>query len=277
MLRTFNRALEVADGLQSDFVRLLYYEFNDKFQDNYKSYESVRLCTILDGVKHVSINDGEQFSYDKNQLLLLPPHSTVYMDIERHTKALVLELNDKLITEIKHKTFVDEASEIDENKFFVGANSAEINNCLTRINTTAISPNRDKQYLLDTLARELTIYITRSSGARQILNNEANTISAKAIAMMREHLTPPVSIQYIAFTLNISVAFLSNKFKKEIGITPSTFYNNLKLQKAKNLLLNKNVNETSWELGFENVSHFIRLFTKVYGITPLQWKVQKQQ
>ncbi|MFA8450254.1 MAG: helix-turn-helix domain-containing protein [Bacteroidales bacterium] len=276
MLKTFNRALEVADGLQSDYVRLLYYEFSDKLQDDYKSYESVRLCTILEGVKHVSINNEKQFSYNKDSVLLLPPHSSVNMNIESQTKALVLELNEKLITEIKHRTFGEEASEIHENRFFIGNNNEDINNCLFRINKTAASNNKDKQYLLDILARELTTYIIRYTGARQIINNQANTISAKAIVMMREHLTPPISLQYIAFTLNISLATLSNKFKKEIGISPSVFYNHLKLQEAQKLLLNKNVNETSWDLGFENVSHFIRLFTKTYGITPLQWKTQKE-
>lgn len=274
MLKTFNRALEIADGLQSDFVRLLYYEFSDNFQDDYKSYESVRLCTILDGTKHVSINNAEAFSYDKNNLLLLPPHSSVNMNIESQTKALVLELNDKLITEIKQRTYGEEASEIDGNKFFMGANNGDINNCLYRINRTAISDNKDKQYLLDLLARELTTYVVRDSGARQIINNQVNTISSKAIAMMREHITPPVSLQYIAFTLNASIAFLSNKFKKEVGVPPSSFYNHIKLQEAKKLLLEKNVNETAWSLGYENVSYFIRLFSQAFGVTPLQWKSQ---
>lgn len=276
MLKTFNRSLEVADGLQSDLVKLLYYEFDSTFHDNYKSYDSVRLCTILEGEKHISINNKEEFTYNKDQLLLLPPHSTVHMDIENHTKALVLELNDKLISEVKHKTFSSESSEIDESKFFVGNNNGDISNCLQRINQTASSQNKDKQYLLDLLAQELTVYLVRNSGASQIINNQTNTISSKAIMMMRKNLTPPVSINYIAFSLNISVPFLSKKFKDEIGVSPSIFYNNLKLQEAKKLLLSKNVNETSWNLGFENVSHFIRLFTRAYGITPLQWKREKE-
>ena len=74
-----------------------------------------------------------------------------------------------------------------------------------------------------------------------------------------------------------SVPFLSKKFKDEIGMSPSVFYNNLKLQEAKNLLLSKNVNETSWNLGYENVSHFIRMFTRAYGVTPLHWKMEKEK
>lgn len=275
MLTTFNRLLEVTDGIQSDFLKLLYYEFEGNFHDDYNSYESLRLCTILEGEKHVAINSREKFSYSKDHLLLLPPHSTVHMSIKSQTKALVLELNDKLVSEVKCKTFLSESSKIDENKYFIGPNRGEINNCLQRINNVAISKDKNKQYLLDLLAQELTTYIIRHSAASQIINNQANTLSAKAILMMRKHLSPPISINHIAYVLNISVPVLSKKFKNEIGISPSAFYNNLKLQEARKLLLSKNVNETAWILGFENVSHFIRLFAKTFGMTPLQWKKSK--
>ena len=71
---------------------------------------------------------------------------------------------------------------------------------------------------------------------------------------------------------NVSVPILSKRFKNEIGVSPSAYYNKLKIEEAKHLLLQKNVNETSWDLGYENVSHFIRLFTKAFGVTPLHWK-----
>ncbi|NOQ24987.1 MAG: AraC family transcriptional regulator [Bacteroidales bacterium] len=277
MLNTFNRLLEVADGLQSNLVKLLYYEIDGDFNDFYKSYESLRLCTILEGEKHVCLNNKEEFTYTKDRLLILPPYSTVHMDIQKHTKALVLELNDRLISEVKLKTFTSESLEIDENKFYLGPNNGDVKNCLQRIHNIAISQDRNKQYLLDLLAQELTAYVVRESGASQIINNEINTLTSKAIMLMRENLSPPISINDIAYTLNISVPFLSKKFKNQVGISPSIFYNNLKLQEAKKLLLSKNVNETSWNLGYENVSHFIRLFTRAFGFTPLQWKIENDK
>lgn len=272
MLNSFKKSLEITDGLQTDLVKLLYYEFDDNFHDNYNTYENTRLCTILEGEKQVEINSKGKFTYTKDKLLLLPPHSTVHMDIKNHTKALVLELNDKLISEVKQKTFSSEDYEIDENMFFIGSNSGDIHNCLQRINSIAISQDKDKQYLLDLITQELVTYMVRDTVASKIIYNQANSLSSKAILMMKENLTPPISINYIAYTLNVSVPIFSKRFKDAVGVSPSTYYNRLKIEKAKKLLLHKNVNETSWNLGYENVSHFIRLFSKAFGVTPLHWK-----
>ena len=45
----------------------------------------------------------------------------------------------------------------------------------------------------------------------------------------------------------------------------------LKLNEAKNMLKFKNVTEVSMALGYDNISHFIKLFKKYYGITPKQY------
>ena len=181
---------------------------------------------------------------------------------------------DKLVS-IAEKCGFD--IEIDENNFYLGPNNGDVNGCLSRIHNVAVSKDKNKQYLLDLLAQELTTYVVRESGASQIINNEVKTLTSQALAIMRENLTPPISINEIAYDLNISVPFLSKKFKDEIGLTPSYLYNNLKIHKATQLLLSKNVNETSWALGYENVSHFIRLFTKAYGVTPLNWKLEREK
>ena len=47
-----------------------------------------------------------------------------------------------------------------------------------------------------------------------------------------------------------------------------------RLEHAKYLLelTDKNINEVTFETGFENASHFIKIFKKTYGITLLQLK-----
>lgn len=106
MLTNFNRDLELVDGLETDYLRLLYYDLSPKFSSVYKSYEYSRLCTILEGNKHVSVNNGIEFTYNTHQFILLPPHSNVHMDIVIPTKALVFELNDTLLKRVTEKVSI---------------------------------------------------------------------------------------------------------------------------------------------------------------------------
>jgi AraC-like DNA-binding protein len=56
------------------------------------------------------------------------------------------------------------------------------------------------------------------------------------------------------------------------GITPKEYITNQKLAQAKEMLKNQNVTEVAYDLGYENISHFIALFKAKYGITPKQYK-----
>ena len=67
-------------------------------------------------------------------------------------------------------------------------------------------------------------------------------------------------------------------FKKDfIGTfkcTPGKWLQKRRLEHAKYLLelTDKNINELVFETGFENASHFIRVFKQAYGLSPLQFR-----
>ena len=89
--------------------------------------------------------------------------------------------------------------------------------------------------------------------------------------MMRDSICEKITITDIAQKLNMSVSNFSSKFKNEVGISPNIYLRRLKLNEAKNMLKFKNVTEVSMALGYDNISHFIKLFKKYYGITPKQY------
>ncbi|EOG9061170.1 hypothetical protein ACLK5F_001927 [Vibrio fluvialis] len=75
-LNSFRRIDETEYALSTDKVNMLYYHLPKHFQGEYRSYETPRLCTILQGSKDVRINQSQQFTYRKEQCVLLPPHAT---------------------------------------------------------------------------------------------------------------------------------------------------------------------------------------------------------
>lgn len=274
MLTDFNRALELVDGLETDYLKLLYYDLAPTSCD-YKSYEYSRLCTIIEGSKHVTVNKGIQFTYKPGQFMLLPPHSNVHMDIEVPTKALVFELNDSVVKKVSEKISVDISANYDslqEDRFFCGNINGELGKCLEQLSGIAVKPDKNKEFLLNLYAQELVYYLIQIKGVQQIINLEQNNPIHKSIQYIQSHITEPISINLLAYNLNMSEANFSNSFKKIMGVTPKEYITNLKLTKAKEMLKNQNVTEVSYDLGYDNISHFIALFKNRYGITPKQFK-----
>ncbi len=71
-----------------------------------------------------------------------------------------------------------------------------------------------------------------------------------------------------------SKSYISHMFKKQCGMTLRTYCNNLKLRDAKKLLESTDISVTSIALdtGFNDVSYFIYLFRKKFGVSPLKYR-----
>jgi AraC family transcriptional regulator, dual regulator of chb operon len=69
-------------------------------------------------------------------------------------------------------------------------------------------------------------------------------------------------------------SYLCRSFKKYFNITPTEYINQIRLDYAENLLLNSDISIMGicYEAGFENVSHFYKLFSERYQLSPLKYR-----
>ncbi|SHM70544.1 AraC family transcriptional regulator [Flavobacterium xinjiangense] len=82
-----------------------------------------------------------------------------------------------------------------------------------------------------------------------------------------------VSIEEMAKLTHLSKAAFCRYFKKMTRLTFTEFLNQYRIEQAKRLLKSdKNVTETCYECGFESLSYFNRIFKKVVGENPIQFK-----
>ena len=90
------------------------------------------------------------------------------------------------------------------------------------------------------------------------------------------HLHERITIKELAKYLQISESYLSNLFRKEMGIPVSQYILELKIEKAQNLLQfsNYKIVEIANYLSFSSQSHFIQIFQKKVGITPHKYRTQ---
>ena len=65
-------------------------------------------------------------------------------------------------------------------------------------------------------------------------------------------------------------------FKKATGVNFTAYVSRLRIEKAKNLLLNLNLNvsEIAYEVGFQSLTHFNRVFKKIMGQSPTEYREQ---
>lgn len=277
-IRDFSRFAESESALCTEHVKLLCYELPQNFRDNYHSYESPRLCTILKGAKEVKINNSEAFTYQSDGFILLPPHSNVHMFMPEHTEALVYEFDSGLIEQVgqkvgEHLQFpVDQAFHY---KSFSHHQQTERTRILTqRIQDIFIENDRNKGFLVDLVCQELVYELLKINGSHDIIHTPNNHPIHTALKLINAHPEAITSLQEIAREVNMSPSNFSLQFKTITNLTPSEYLTQIKLKKAKQCLHTLSVTETAYELGYQNISHFIKLFKAQHGMTPKQFQIQ---
>lgn len=86
-----------------------------------------------------------------------------------------------------------------------------------------------------------------------------------------------VNLSDIVSMLNISEEHFCRIFKDYTGFRPFEYINRLKIQKAKELLKNSelNIKDISYQTGFENHSYFSKLFKRYTGCTPSEYRANR--
>ena len=87
---------------------------------------------------------------------------------------------------------------------------------------------------------------------------------------MEENLEEPLSQTELAVRANLSTRQLERLFRKYLQATPTRYYLNLRLQRARHLLLQTSMSILSVALasGFVSASHFSKCYRECFGRTP---------
>jgi AraC-like DNA-binding protein len=92
----------------------------------------------------------------------------------------------------------------------------------------------------------------------------------RAIEFLNDYSGADYSLGDVAKVANLSTYHFIRVFKSETGKTPIDYLIDIKVKKAKYMLMNKNksISEVCYECGFSNPSHFTRIFKTKVGVPP---------
>ena len=104
----------------------------------------------------------------------------------------------------------------------------------------------------------------------QSRNGMRNPHLAKAIQRMQSTLQDPISPSVIATEIGISTRQLERLFGRYLNTSPKRYYMEMRLDRAKHLLLQTeaSVIEIALACGFESPGHFSRVYKAAHGVTP---------
>lgn len=101
----------------------------------------------------------------------------------------------------------------------------------------------------------------------------------RVVEWMKEHLGESISIQDMANQLKLTEKTFTRRFKKALNISPLHYLINLRIEKAKELLIstNKSFNDIVSEVGYLDENSFRKLFKKETSLNPKEYRMKFQQ
>lgn len=92
----------------------------------------------------------------------------------------------------------------------------------------------------------------------------------KVVTYLDENFYQEISLQDVAKLANVNKSYLCNIFHEYTGKTIKEYINELRVEKAKGLLLNTDmpITEISYVCGFNDSNYFARKFRQITGLTP---------
>ena len=130
------------------------------------------------------------------------------------------------------------------------------------------------QQIASGLIVKLLGYLISFEKQREFHGKRIAGIIEDARFKIRQNVESLLDIEEMANDYNIGYSYFRKMFKSYTGVSPHKYHLELKIIRAKELLLasNKSVKEISYDLGFQSIHYFSRLFKNKVGKSPTEFR-----
>lgn len=237
-------------------------------------------CVILQGQKRVHLA-GDVLDYGPGEYLVVSVDMPASGHIVNATPdkpylLLNIELDPAEIAAIvlEAQVAIDSAQPV--RGAFVGKTDDALQETLYQLVRLLQAPAAEAAFLAVGLKREIIYRMLNGPYGRQLYQNvvldQQDRGISKAIAWLKQRYDQPVRVEDLAQATNMSVSSLHHRFKAVTTMGPMQYQKQLRLQQARTLLLNGDVDATTaaYQVGYESASQFSREYRRLFGAPPMQ-------
>ncbi|WP_020618652.1 helix-turn-helix domain-containing protein [Paenibacillus daejeonensis] len=128
---------------------------------------------------------------------------------------------------------------------------------------------------LEEIGEELRVIAAQLSERQQSAASQQNSqvISEVMAYVQANYAKPDLSLEWMAGQVKLSRGYLGRLFKAQSGMSFSDYLNQVRLERAKELLLSDEpIQQISEQVGILNTTYFYTLFKKYYQVSPAQYR-----
>ena len=238
------------------------------------------LAITVAGHKQVTVGQ-EVFNYGAGQALLASVDLPVVSHVTHATAAvpylgMMLGLNPHLITKVASgMTTPRLPKQSNCSPLLKGTLEPALLNALERLVAVLDEPR-----LLDVVApliqQEIIARLLASEHGVQFMALIAGGFPgnqiAQTMAWLKQHYTDPINIEALAGRVHLSASTFRKHFKAVAGMSPLQYLKQLRLQEARQLMLNEGLDAgaAGLRVGYESISQFTREYARLFGEPPLR-------
>lgn len=135
--------------------------------------------------------------------------------------------------------------------------------------------------MLESMVRQMVIHLLRTHlsvrKSDSIELSRAGPVDRRlrrAIEFMHDNYSGNLSLEEIASAAYLSEYHFARLFKELVGVTPHVYLANLRLERARKLLVETElaISEVATLVGYHSQSHFTKIFKSTTGLTPRAYR-----
>lgn len=133
---------------------------------------------------------------------------------------------------------------------------------------------RDSEKLCSLLCVQIMLEVARLLEQNQSQPAGTNRYVTEALAIMRRDYAEPLTTAVIARQLHIQPTYLHRLFREHTAKTMNEHLQSIRIQQAKLLLTGtrRSLLEIAMDVGISSQQHFSRLFRKITGLSPQEYR-----
>ncbi|SFQ25594.1 AraC family transcriptional regulator [Salibacterium halotolerans] len=255
------------------------YESKHKEKDLVQTHHHTthQILYVLEGTGKCTLNQTD-YALESDNVVLIAPYTKHSILSSSKLTVLVLEFNESFLSdEVRTELlpFVFKDSSVMKMSLF---DSSELRQLLRKMLYEQSHGDNLRMLAMKIFLAELLFVMKRSYQSNQIA--DTNKLRVEWLRnYINTHYYEITASEDLSKKMGMSTRYVHSIFKEHYGKTPMQYLTEVRLELVKDMLLetDNDIASICFEVGFESVSTFYRVFKKYVGIPPNQYRTSHHE